>query len=355
MTNPTDDILEKIYRSVDSDKYESLGLYTIGGPPGNYLLRTPVNTEVEYLVVGAYLATAPANIASEGTSVVLNNTSTAASFTSADLSVGQFTVLDVDIIFTSFTGGVSPTIQYFINRKDAQGNYQKIWGPAAISAATTYDISIGAGVAQGGNPTGTDQSVGLDFGDILQVGYVTTGAPTSVTQYISIKGKGPIIPSITQGTVIITNNNPIANFTLGTSLGATSAGSDMNNAFEGVVLPTSATINSLIAVDYWMPAGRGANIYVLVLTAASYALIAIRRKLERNIPVRERIFPKTHSQPQSRRFERTLPAQSPMVAGYESQYPTPGGRPYQHTDGPPVDPGWPGQGVLPPGWHRGGR
>ena len=341
MSNPTDDLLTRILSHMESDEYESLGLYTVGGPPGNYQLRSPVNTEFEYLVVGAYLAVPPAAVSSEATSVVLNNASTLGSgFTSTDLTVGQFTVLDIDIVFTSFIGGTAPTIQYFINRKDTAGNYDKLWGPAAISTATTYDISIGIGASQGSNPSGTVQTVGVDFGDIVQVGYVTTGAPTSVTQTISIKGKGPIVPSLTQGTVVITNNNPITNFTLGTSLGAAAAGSDMNNALEGVVLPTSSTINSLIAVDYWMPAGRGANVYVLVLTAASYALIATRRKLSRFIPVRERIYPKTHSQPAPRRFERTLPAQSPMVAGFQSQEQTPGGKPYQHQPTPSMDPGW---------------
>lgn len=350
----TDELLGRILQRLDSDEYEPLGIYTIGGAPGNYQLRTPVNTEVEYLVVGAYLASNPVSAFGESVNVFNQNNGTATSFTSGDIGVGQITIVDIDIIFTSFTGGTTPTITYNISRKDQFGNYNIIWTSGAKSAAFSNFVTIGVGAGQGSSAAANVQSVGVDLGDNLQVSYTTTGAPTSVTQSISIKGKGPQTPAATGGTVIITNNNPITNFTLGTALGAASAGSDMNNALEGVVLPTSGTISSLIAVDYWMPAGRGANIYVLVVGAASYALIAIRRKLARYIPVRERVFPKTHSQPPPRRWERVLPAQGPMGAGFESQYPAPGGKPYQHQPGPPVDPGW-GPSAPSSGWHRGGR
>lgn len=37
------------------EKYESLGVYTIGGTTGSYVLRSPVNTELEYCVTGAFV------------------------------------------------------------------------------------------------------------------------------------------------------------------------------------------------------------------------------------------------------------------------------------------------------------
>jgi len=129
------------------------------------------------------------------------------------------------------------------------------------------------------------------------------------------------------GLIVITNNNAGMNtFTLGTNLGLASSGGDMNNAFEGVVIPTSTTASPVLAIDHWMPLGRGANVFAYVTGTASYAYIAIRRKLDRYIPEMQRDYPKTHSQPQSRRALRQLPAMSPMAAGWESRYPTLAGR-----------------------------
>lgn len=49
------DILEclrRIEASVSSDKYEQLGIWTIGGGNGTYSLKSPVNTEAEYALYG---------------------------------------------------------------------------------------------------------------------------------------------------------------------------------------------------------------------------------------------------------------------------------------------------------------
>lgn len=190
-------LLKCILDRLESDEYESGGIYTIGGAAGNYALKSPYNTECEFLIVGAYLA------------------------------------------------------------------------------------------ATSGN-----------------------------------------------GLVVVTNGNPVTNFTLGTNLGSTASGTDYGNALEGVVLPTSATINSLIAVDHWMPLARSSTVYVLVTGTASYALIALRRKLERYIPEVVRPQPRTHSIPQSRRFSRTLPAESPMVQGFDEQYAGGPHHPYTHSEIP---------------------
>jgi hypothetical protein len=187
-------LLSCILDKLESDEYEAGGIYTIGGPPGQYMLKSPYNTECEYLIVGAYLAATSGN------------------------------------------------------------------GAVAISAAN---------------------------------------------------------PSITQ-------------LSLGQSFGAAAQGSEGSNPFEGVFLPTSATINSLIAVDHWQPLGKGVIIYAQVFTTASYAIIAMRRKLERYIPEQPRLKPHTHSLPVSRRPMRVLPAESPQVAGYHAQYAGGPEGPYQH-------------------------
>lgn len=49
------DILECLYAirdAVSSDKYEQLGVWTVGGGNGTYSLKSPVNTEAEYALFG---------------------------------------------------------------------------------------------------------------------------------------------------------------------------------------------------------------------------------------------------------------------------------------------------------------
>lgn len=61
-------ILENIARNTDPDDYETGGMYTVGGPSGNYLIHSPFNTECEWALYGAsaiagtgLIALSPAN------------------------------------------------------------------------------------------------------------------------------------------------------------------------------------------------------------------------------------------------------------------------------------------------------
>lgn len=192
-------LLQKIVASLDSDRYENGGIYTIGGAPGVYQLRSPYNTECEYMVLGAVLA--------------------------------------------------------------------------------------------------------------------------------ATSGNGLV--------VISNNNNALSNLSLGQSFGG--SGFSDNTAFEGIVLPTGASSNSIIAVEHWQPLGRGANIYVFVSTTASYAYIALRRRLDRAIPNTPRPTPHTHSLPAPRRHQRILAATGPMGQGFDDRYQR-GMVPYVHQPPGPEDP-----------------
>lgn len=118
-----------------------------------------------------------------------NNQTSNANFTSSDIPVGDLATLNVDIVFGGFTGGTTPTITYNISRKDAFGNYNLIWTSTAKSAAFSTFLTIGAGAQQGSAAGANVASVGVDFGDIIQVSWTITGAPTSITQATTIKGK----------------------------------------------------------------------------------------------------------------------------------------------------------------------
>jgi hypothetical protein len=84
-----------------------------------------------------------------------------------DLTVGPFSELVVDIRTTT-NQGTTPTIQFFIDRKGADGQYYNIWSSSSISsAASSISTSIGAGctVAQG-------------FGSVVQFRWVIGGTAT---------------------------------------------------------------------------------------------------------------------------------------------------------------------------------
>jgi hypothetical protein len=44
--------LHRIERTIESDKYEALGIWTVGGGNGSYTLKSPVNTESEWALFG---------------------------------------------------------------------------------------------------------------------------------------------------------------------------------------------------------------------------------------------------------------------------------------------------------------
>jgi len=73
---------------------------------------------------------------------------------SGDLTVGPYTEISIDINTTA-QSGTNPTIQYFWERKGADGIYYVLWQSAVLTAATnTLSTSIGAGMAY-------NQSLGL--------------------------------------------------------------------------------------------------------------------------------------------------------------------------------------------------
>ena len=77
--------------------------------------------------------------------VVLNQASATVSSSgnSDDLDVSLLKRIAVDINITA-QSGTSPTVQFFVDRKDAAGNYSQIWSSSVISASTaTVSTTIG--------------------------------------------------------------------------------------------------------------------------------------------------------------------------------------------------------------------
>jgi hypothetical protein len=96
---------------------------------------------------------------------------------SADLAVGSYAELTVDVNITSVSG-TSPTLQMFVDRKGADGVYYPIWQSMTISAATAVSTTIGAGM-----------SIAQGFGALVRLRWVIGGTSASITFSGSLIGK----------------------------------------------------------------------------------------------------------------------------------------------------------------------
>jgi hypothetical protein len=82
-----------------------------------------------------------------GAMTLLNQASAVqnASGNSSDLNVSAFKELAIDANVTALTG-TNPTVQFFIDRKGADGVYYQIWNSASISAVGAVSDSVGPGL-----------------------------------------------------------------------------------------------------------------------------------------------------------------------------------------------------------------
>lgn len=77
----------------------------------------------------------------------LASAATTSSSNSGDLAVGAYTEIALDINTTAQTG-TNPTVQFFYERKAADGLYYVLWQSSVLTAAAnTLSTSIGAGMA----------------------------------------------------------------------------------------------------------------------------------------------------------------------------------------------------------------
>jgi hypothetical protein len=110
---------------------------------------------------------------------ILNQASAAqsASGNSADLMVGSYAELTVDVNVTSLSG-TGASVQVFVDRKGADGVYYAIWQSVTISAAMAVSTTIGAGM-----------SIAQGFGTMVRLRWVISGTGASVTFSGSMIGK----------------------------------------------------------------------------------------------------------------------------------------------------------------------
>jgi hypothetical protein len=97
---------------------------------------------------------------------------------SADLVVGWYDELAVDVNITVITG-TSPTLTLFVDRKGADGIYYQVWASAQITTSTqAVSTSIGPGCVQAHS-----------FGATVRLRWAIGGTSPSYTMSQSIQGK----------------------------------------------------------------------------------------------------------------------------------------------------------------------
>jgi hypothetical protein len=97
-------------------------------------------------------------------------------------STAAVAALAVDATLTSFTGGTSPTVTFFVDRFGADGVWYRAWTSTALSSAGPVSVNIGAG--QSG--TGAVPAV---LTSLARFGWSSTGAPTAITFSASVIGR----------------------------------------------------------------------------------------------------------------------------------------------------------------------
>ncbi|SRR6266699_6459131 len=111
---------------------------------------------------------------------VLNQASAAqtANGNSADLAVGPYTEVSVDVNIT-VVSGTAPTLTLFVDRKGLDGIYYPLWQTnAAITVVSQTSTSIGSGCV-----------IAQSLGNTIRLRWVVTGTSPSFTFSASIVGK----------------------------------------------------------------------------------------------------------------------------------------------------------------------
>lgn len=133
------------------------------------------------------LSPAPAGGSAVG-SLLTFTAFTPATYTTADLSVAEFSELEIDFDLTALTAG---TAQLLVDRKSASGGYFPIATCVAMTGAGTQVLSIGKGYPQSatlGTATGVSAfSVSEAMGDTIRIRVIV--ATGNATATLSVKAK----------------------------------------------------------------------------------------------------------------------------------------------------------------------
>jgi hypothetical protein len=98
--------------------------------------------------------------------------------TGVSFSTAGMTGLAVDVTLTSFTGGSSPSVTFFVDRFGSDGVWYRVWTSSGLTGAGATSASIGPSMGTAAVLTGT-----------ARFGWSTAGSPTAVTFSASVIGR----------------------------------------------------------------------------------------------------------------------------------------------------------------------
>jgi len=109
------------------------------------------------VVIASDQSAIPAKVATTALYTLASIATSGTTQNSGDLAVGSYHEVSIDINTTA-QSGTSPTIQYFFERKGADGLYYVLWQSAVLTlAANTLSTSVGPGLAYNQSLGNTDR------------------------------------------------------------------------------------------------------------------------------------------------------------------------------------------------------
>ncbi|MEV5944439.1 hypothetical protein [Streptomyces sp. NPDC051994] len=161
---------------------------------------TPVDNNGNVIGTAAGTAGSPASSVTSiqgvvgGTSVPVTTSTTTSTFitylsgaqavsnTGVSFSTAAVSGLAVDVTLTSFTGGTSPTVTFFVDRLGSDGVWYRLWTSAALNGAGVTSVQIGPFPAATGIVTAV-------LTGTARFGWTSTGTPTAITFSASVVGR----------------------------------------------------------------------------------------------------------------------------------------------------------------------
>ncbi|MBX7464963.1 hypothetical protein K1Y80_02555 [Streptomyces sp. MAG02] len=90
--------------------------------------------------------------------------------------------LAVDVTLTSFTGGSSPAVTFFVDRLGSDGVWYRVWTSSALTSTGVTSVQIGPFPAATGIVTAV-------LTGTARFGWSSTGSPTAITFSASVIGR----------------------------------------------------------------------------------------------------------------------------------------------------------------------
>lgn len=106
----------------------------------------------------------------------------AVSNTGVSFSTAAVSGLAVDVTLTSFTGGSSPAVTFFVDRFGSDGVWYRVWTSSAFTSAGVTSVQIGPFPAATGIVTAV-------LTGTARFGWSSTGTPTAITFSASVIGR----------------------------------------------------------------------------------------------------------------------------------------------------------------------